>query len=141
MKNLLLLEEERSDFDKVIFVQPLIIKIMYRKENVSGRSFDLNNINRVNKANDLFTFYNAEHKKLHFFGDWAVNECGDIINYIKGYPLYNYCLIPSNQNEKQALTYWTHHIGEKYDHDVEHFVEAFKYALSVLNNQVQSETH
>lgn len=66
---------------------------------------------------------------------WAVNECGDIINYVKNYPLYNYNLMSYNHDEDEALIYWSRHIGEKYDFDVKHFAKAFKYALPLANKQ------
>lgn len=100
---------------------------------------ELHNIRMLNKAKAMFAYYEAENLNVEVFGDWAVNECGDIINYQKNYPLYNYLLIPYKYDGEQALSYWHNHIGEKYNFDVEHFIEAFKYALPLAEKQNQVE--
>lgn len=101
----------------------------------SDEYMELHNIRMLNKAKAMFSYYEAENLTVEVFGDWAVNECGDIINYKKKYPLYNYLLIPHKYDSEQALSYWHDHIGKKYDFDVEHFVEAFKYALPLAEKQ------
>lgn len=107
-------------------------------EVLSGEeALAVQNIRRYNKAKAVFTYYDAESSNINIFGEWAVNECGDIINYVKNYPLYNYNLMSYNHDEDEALIYWSRHIGEKYDFDVKHFAKAFKYALPLANKQKQ----
>lgn len=100
---------------------------------------ELHNIRIINKAKATFSHYEAESINIEVFGDWAVNACGDIVNYKKNYPLYNYLLIPYKYDGEQALSHWHDHIGKKYDFDVEHFVAAFKYALPLAEKQKQVE--
>ncbi|WP_291545921.1 helix-turn-helix transcriptional regulator [Bacteroides sp.] len=100
---------------------------------------ELYHTRRLNKAKAMFAYYEVESINVVVFGDWAVNECGDIINYKKNYQLYNNLLIPYKYDGEQALSHWHDHIAEKHDFDVEHFVEAFKYALPLAEKQKQVE--
>lgn len=102
---------------------------------------DLQNIRMIKKAKAAFSYYEAESDNVMVFGDWAANNCGDIINYTKRYPIYYYDLIPYNYDEEQALAYWYNHISEKYNFDAEHFIEAFKYAFPLakkLNDELKA---
>lgn len=83
------------------------------------------------KAERVFRYYNARCKDINIFGDWAVNSCGDIVNYTKGYPIYDYNLAPYNYSKEQALTYWYDHLSEKRDFDVDNFVKAFSCAWNL----------
>ena len=60
----------------------------------------LENIRQQKVAKAAFTYYDAENQNVKVFGDWAVNECGDIINYKMYYPLYNYTLTPYGYDEE-----------------------------------------
>ena len=100
---------------------------------------ELYHTRRLNKAKAMFAYYEVESINVVVFGDWAVNECGDIINYKKNYQLYNNLLIPYKYDGEQALSHWHDHIAEKYDFDVADFVEAFKYALPLAEKQKQVE--
>lgn len=44
----------------------------------------------------MFVYYEAESEDVKVFGDWAVNNCGDIVNYTKRYPIYCYVLTQYN---------------------------------------------
>lgn len=101
--------------------------------------FELQNIRMLKEAKATFAYYEAENENVKVFGDWAVNECGDIVNYRKDYPLYNYLLIQHSDNAEQALIRWHEHIGVKYDFDVEHFDEAFIYALPLAAKQTPTQ--
>lgn len=106
------------------------IDVISREEYI-----ELSNIRILREAKSIFAYYGAENEDVKVFGDWAVNECGDIVNYKKDYPVYNYLLIQYSQNAEQALIYWHEHIREKSDFDIEHFDEAFKYALPLAEKQ------
>lgn len=97
----------------------------------------LENIRQQKVAKAAFTYYDAENQNIKVFGDWAVNECGDIINYKMYYPLYNYTLTPYGYDEEQSLSYWYNHISEKYDYDIEHFTKAFRYAMTVIKENAE----
>lgn len=96
---------------------------------------ELQKVRKLKCAKDVFTYYEAESEDVKVFGDWAVNSCGDIVNYIKGYPLYCYVLTQYNYDKLQTATYWYNHISEKYDFDAEHFLVAFEYAYPLAMTQ------
>lgn len=96
---------------------------------------ELQNIRMIKKAKAIFAFYEAESEDVKVFGDWAVNNYGDIINYAKRYPIYYYDLIRYNYDKIQTSTYWYDHISEKYDFDAEHFLEAFEYAFPIAKKK------
>lgn len=96
---------------------------------------ELQNIRMIKKAKAIFAFYEAESEDVKVFGDWAVNNYGDIINYTKRYPIYYYDLIRYNCDKIQTSTYWYEHISEKYDFDAEHFLEAFEYAFPIAKKK------
>lgn len=84
------------------------------------------------QAKKIFESNDAGTEDIKIFGDWAVNSCGDLVNYTKAYPLYCNYLIPFGRDDNSALEYWHDHISKKYDYDEEHFSEAFMYALLVM---------
>lgn len=90
--------------------------------------FELQKVRTLKRAKAVFVYYEAESEDVKVFGDWAVNNCGDIVNYTKRYPIYCYVLTQYNYDKKQTLAYWYDHISKKYDFDAEHFLEAFEYA-------------
>ncbi len=96
---------------------------------------DLANVWLIKKAKAVFEHNNAENDSIKLFGDWAVNEAGDIANYQKNYPLYSYWLEESKIKGVSAIDYWTAHVERKYGFDVEHFKEAYNYAMSIAKAQ------
>lgn len=101
----------------------------------------LENMRRQEEAKAIFAYYDGENRDVCVFGEWAVNECGDIVNYKKYYPLYNYDLNPYGYGEDKSLSYWYDHISEKYDYDVEHFVQAFRYAMKVIKENSKKKDY
>lgn len=83
----------------------------------------------INDAKNVFDSYNCENNSIKIFGDWAVNEVGDIINVPKRYPLYSYLL-----NDFGGREYWISHIAKKFDFDIDNFENAYDYAIILLNN-------
>lgn len=97
--------------------------------------FELQNIRILKRAKAAFAYYGAENEDVKVFGDWAVNICGDIVNYTKRYPIYYYDLIPYQYDKVQTSIYWYDHLSEKYDFDAEHFLDAFEYAYPLAKKQ------
>lgn len=87
---------------------------------------DLNYIKAVNAAKVVFASYDCENSTIEIFGDWAVNEVGDIVNVPKQYPLYSYLL-----NDYDGRDFWISHIGKKYDFDIDNFEKAYDYAITL----------
>lgn len=88
---------------------------------------DLCYIKIINDAKAVFSSYDCENNSIKIFGDWAVNEVGDIVNVPKQYPLYSYSL-----NDYEGCDFWISHIGKKYDFDADNFEQAYDYAITLL---------
>lgn len=93
---------------------------------------ELEHIRAVAKAKATFKSYNAENESVRIFGDWAVNEVGDIVNHRMNYPIYCYLLNRKNSGESSDRESWVTHISHKGGFDVENFAEAYDHALSVI---------
>lgn len=95
----------------------------------------LKNSRMVDKAKVIFEMYNAVSDNINIFGDWAVNEVGDIINIQMRYPVYSYQLNQEGYEGLIGLDYWVTHISLKKGFDVEHFKEAYNFAFPLAKDK------
>lgn len=80
----------------------------------------------IEDAKKVFASYKAENNDIKIFGDWAVNEVGDMANISKRYFL-QFSLI-----EDKGRAHWISHLGKKYQYDIDNFEIACEYALSKM---------
>lgn len=93
---------------------------------------------RMNKRiEELFKYYGTTANNIKIFGDWAVNGCGDVFNYKKGYPIYSYVLIQNGIDDENKEVWIKHLNGKNTDYDICHFGEAYDYALPLAIKDFQ----
>lgn len=95
---------------------------------------------------NLFDSYKCSHGNLKKFGNWVVNEDGDIINIKRNYPIYSYRLEEMgvwDGEEVVGLERWCKVIERKSwgEEEIDSFYKAFEYAADkAINSKSKAES-
>lgn len=89
---------------------------------------------RLTRAKYAFEKWGGSYDEIKLFGDWAVNGDGDIMNYMNMYYALSSDMLENAIQNKET---WVKHIGYKAYFDVNHFAEAYDYALPIAKEKVK----